>query len=252
MKLHKLTNQNIVIKGKPLKDIEWQPFISELPIPSKVLFITKGLENYSIKKISWDFGDKTKINTFTNRKEPPEHLEVQHIFRQKNCQDLTTIYVCASVYTDNNQIYETQHYLIEPCTKKGNNYIDPENFKNQILSYYDSNDLTDELAMSVMQIANRLSYASNFINYTYREEMVGDALIKMLEAVRQKKFDPEKGNPFSYFTKIAYHAFCNRIKKEKKMRDALNQYQEHIFDKLSNEGILNQSSNIKPSDENDM
>ena len=165
MKLHKLTNQNIVIKGKPLKDIEWQPFISELPIPSKVLFITKGLENYSIKKISWDFGDKTKINTFTNRKEPPEHLEVQHIFRQKNCQDLTTIYVCASVYTDNNQVYETQHYLIEPCTKKGNNYIDPENFKNQILSYYDSNDLTDELAMSVMQISNRLSYASNFINY---------------------------------------------------------------------------------------
>ncbi len=31
-----------------------------------------------------------------------------------------------------------------------------------------------------------------------------------------------KNNPFSYFTKVAYHAFVNRIKKEKKVDEVLH------------------------------
>ena len=98
--------------------------------------------------------------------------------------------------------------------------------------------MPDALAMSVYQIANRLAFAPNFLNYSYREEMVGDALIKMYEALNSHKFKSEKGNPFSYFTKIAFHAFCNRIKKEKRIRQALTLYQEEVYDTLIGEGIL--------------
>ncbi|MFA5753896.1 MAG: hypothetical protein WC905_00860 [Patescibacteria group bacterium] len=73
---------------------------------------------------------------------------------------------------------------------------------------------------------------------TYREEMVGDAVIRMIEALTQQKFDPEKGNPFSYFTKIAFHAFCNRIKKEKKMRQALTDYQNEIYNGMASDGHM--------------
>lgn len=73
---------------------------------------------------------------------------------------------------------------------------------------------------------------------TYREEMVGDAVIRMIEALTSQKFDPLKGNPFSYFTKIAFHAFCNRIKKEKKARQTLLNYQNEIYGNMKNEGIL--------------
>ena len=73
---------------------------------------------------------------------------------------------------------------------------------------------------------------------TYREEMVGDAVVRMVDALISKKFDPDKGNPFSYFTKIAFHAFCNRIKKEKKMREALTNYQIEVYSEMRNEGML--------------
>ena len=60
--------------------------------------------------------------------------------------------------------------------------------------------------------------------------MIGDAILKMLTALRNKKFNIDSGNnPFSYFTTIAFHAFINRIKKEKKHRETINQYQEKVY-----------------------
>lgn len=63
-------------------------------------------------------------------------------------------------------------------------------------------------------ICNNMSYRHNFINYSFREEMVGDAIENCLSAV--DNFDPaqEKQNPFGYFCLIAWRAFVRRIKKE--------------------------------------
>lgn len=73
---------------------------------------------------------------------------------------------------------------------------------------------------------------------TYREEMVGDAVIRMIEALTSQKFNPHKGNPFSYFTKIAFHAFCNRIKKEKKVRETLANYQNKIYNEMIDNRVI--------------
>ena len=83
----------------------------------------------------------------------------------------------------------------------------------------------------IHKIAHGLSYSSNFINYTYRDEMVGDALVKMYTAVTNKKFNVDSEyNPFSYFTTIAFHAFINRIKKEKKHAATLSEYKEKVYE----------------------
>ena len=38
-----------------------------------------------------------------------------------------------------------------------------------------------------------------FINYSYKDEMIGDAVVKMIAAVKNKKFNLEStSNPFSY------------------------------------------------------
>jgi DNA-directed RNA polymerase specialized sigma24 family protein len=65
-------------------------------------------------------------------------------------------------------------------------------------------------------LCERLSYRPNFINYSFREEMVGDAIENCLSAV--DNFDPneQKQNPFGYFSLIAWRAFVRRIQKEKK------------------------------------
>ena len=117
--------------------------------------------------------------------------------------------------------------------KKKENYVNPKEFFAQIKDYYENDNLCDELAESISKIATGLSYATNFINYTYKDEMVGDAVVKMVTALKHKKFNIESGsNPFSYFTTIAYHAFINRIKKEKKYKQTVTDYQEVMYQEM--------------------
>jgi len=118
-------------------------------------------------------------------------------------------------------------------SKKKEYYVNPKEFYNQIKIYYKTDDLCDNLAESVHKIATGLSYATNFINYTYKDEMVGDAVVKMFTALKHKKFNIEShSNPFSYFTTIAYHAFINRIKKEKRYKQTINEYQETVYEEI--------------------
>ena len=247
MKLKTCTNHDIHIKGKTPDDFQWCDFIKEMVVPSKSLFIITDVPSTfdTIKKINWDFGDNTKIVTVTNRKQPAQDIEIKHIFRV-NTKEIQTLTIQASVYTDDT-MYITPSFLVQSLkSKDANNYINPTIFRDQIIQYYNDGILTDEVADSVQKIANRLAFATNFINYTYREEMVGDALIKMVEALRSHKYIPTKGNPFSYFTKIAFHAFCNRIKKEKKARTALEELQKDTYERLVADGSLPyQGSNPK-------
>ena len=130
-------------------------------------------------------------------------------------------------------------------TKKKKNkkeyYVSPKEFLQQLKTYYETDDFVDELATSTYKIAVGLSYSPNFINYSYKDEMIGDAVVKMIAAVKNKKFNLEStSNPFSYFTTIAYHAFINRIKKEKKYRETINDYQEQIY------GTMTQDEKLTP------
>ena len=75
--------------------------------------------------------------------------------------------------------------------------------------------ITDYIAESFLKIAEHLSHRPNFINYPFREDMIGDGVENCL--LYAHNFDPEKStNPFSYFTQIIYYAFLRRIEKEKK------------------------------------
>ena len=75
--------------------------------------------------------------------------------------------------------------------------------------------VTNYIGECFLKIANHLSYRPNFINYTYKEEMISDGIENCLQYV--KNFNPEKSNnPFAYFTQIIYYAFIRRIQKEKK------------------------------------
>jgi len=118
-------------------------------------------------------------------------------------------------------------------SKKKEYYVNPKTFYEQIKDYYKTDNLDDQLAESINKIAIGLSYATNFINYTYKDEMVGDAIVIMFTALKHKKFNIDShSNPFSYFTTIAYHAFINRIKKEKRYKQTINEYQEVVYEEI--------------------
>ena len=77
--------------------------------------------------------------------------------------------------------------------------------------------ITNYLGECILKISNHLSYRPNFINYTYKEEMISDGIENSLQYI--DNFDPEKSkNPFAYFTQIIYFAFIRRITKEKKQQ----------------------------------
>lgn len=66
-----------------------------------------------------------------------------------------------------------------------------------------------------LKIAEGLSHKPNFINYTYRDEMIADGVENCL--MYFENFDETKSsNAFAYFTQIIYYAFLRRIQKEKK------------------------------------
>ncbi len=126
------------------------------------------------------------------------------------------------------------------------NYVDPIEMEQLIIKYYETGELKDDLADMVQKIATRLGYAQNFINYSYKGEMIGDAIIKMITALTRKRFKCNSGyNPFSYFTKVAYRAFQNRIKKEKKEHDTIHRYQNEIYSLLTESGQLPVQKNAK-------
>lgn len=217
----------------------WQDTLEPFKTPNTLSFIVSGLPvttKDTIKKISWDFGDNKGIKTITSRKIniSPDAMYEHKYHKLQN----TTLCVAVSVYTEN-VIFVPDTIELRAVNKvEKEHYVEPAKFKDQIVEYYKTGKMTDDVADSVQKIANRLAFAPNFINYSYREEMVGDALIKMMEALVGKKFDPAKGNPFSYFTKIAFHAFCNRIKKEKKNHETRLIYQQDIYDRLISDGII--------------
>ena len=112
--------------------------------------------------------------------------------------------------------------------KKKVHYVNNKQFleaiveRKQHLKEAEESDLpkpqvTNYLGECILKIANHLSYRPNFINYTYRDEMISDGIENSLQYI--DNFDPEKSkNPFAYFTQIIYFAFVRRITKEKKQQ----------------------------------
>ena len=132
------------------------------------------------------------------------------------------------------------------------NYVDPIEMEKLIALYYKTGELKNDLADMIQKIGTRLGYAQNFINYSFKAEMIGDAVIKMITALTRKRFKCNSGyNPFSYFTKVAYRAFQNRIKKEKKEHETLHRYQEEVFNLLTENNQIPTRKNTKRTNEDD-
>ena len=74
------------------------------------------------------------------------------------------------------------------------------------------------IGQCIIDIANRLATKRNFSGYTWKGEMIDDAIMSCTKAVT--KFDPsklppeKKPNGLAYFTSVANRAFINRIQYE--------------------------------------
>ena len=115
---------------------------------------------------------------------------------------------------------------ILPVKKKPKQYVNNADFMYALTQYKElskqakegnlpSPPIPNYIGECFMKIAEGLSHKPNFINYSYRDEMISDGIENCL--MYFDNFDPSKSsNPFAYFTQIIYYAFLRRIQKEKK------------------------------------
>jgi len=118
--------------------------------------------------------------------------------------------------------------------KEKAHYVNNKEFSQAVMDYaVECRDLkeqnkpvpkvTDYIARCFIKISEGLSHRPNFVRYTYREEMVMDAVENCLRAIGNYNIETAtrtgKPNAFSYFTQICYYAFIRRIMKEKKQQD---------------------------------
>lgn len=90
----------------------------------------------------------------------------------------------------------------------------------------------------LLKIATHLSYKSNFVNYTYRDDMISDGVENSLTYL--DNFNPTLyTNPFGYFTTIMAFAFIRRIQREKKMTYVkYKMLEKALIDSQGNDGIM--------------
>ena len=131
--------------------------------------------------------------------------------------------------------------------KKSIHYVNNSDFSTAVVSYVEKveearkNETTipkvpDYIATCFLRIAEGLSHKANFIRYTYREEMVMDAVENCLKAIGNYNLEAAtrtgKPNAFAYFTQITWYAFLRRITKEKKQQEIKLKY-------LTKAGVVN-------------
>jgi len=147
---------------------------------------------------------------------------------------------------------ELEEYSTET---KPAHYVDNKKFLAALIEYrqqvldaqakgLDKPIVSRYLGECFIKIATHLSYKANFINYTFKDDMISDGIENCLTAV--EKFDPSKSaNPFAYYTQIIYFAFVRRIQKEKKQQATKYKFLENIdIDQIvsqseDNEEIIN-------------
>ena len=123
--------------------------------------------------------------------------------------------------------------------KKSIHYVNNADFSTAVVSYVEKVEnarkeetdipkVPDYIAQCFLRIAEGLSHKANFIRYTYREEMVLDAVENCLKAIGNYNLEAAtrtgKPNAFAYFTQITWYAFLRRITKEKKQQEIKLKY----------------------------
>ena len=111
--------------------------------------------------------------------------------------------------------------------------------------------VTNYIAECFLKIAEGLSHKANFVRYTYREEMVMDAVENCLKAIENYNLETAtrtgKPNAFAYFTQISWYAFLRRIEKEKRQQDIKVRYlsesgiEQLVADEINNDEAARQT-----------
>ena len=98
------------------------------------------------------------------------------------------------------------------------NYVNNKDLLKEFIKYRESGIIGEALGGMYLLIARNMANKSSFIGYTWREEMISEAVLTCCKYC--KNFDPAKSNnPFGYISMVCKNAFLNYIKKQNRHGD---------------------------------
>jgi len=106
--------------------------------------------------------------------------------------------------------------------RRKNNYLNNadllEEIKHCKIVGAERNELyiSDKLTEYMYKLAHKISSSRNFINYTYKDEMIQESVVHALYKAFPN-YDVSRSNPFSFFSTVIIYKFIEMIKKEKKI-----------------------------------
>lgn len=93
----------------------------------------------------------------------------------------------------------------------------------EVIASREKGVISDKLGKMLLMLATKYSLRPNFINYSFREDMISEAMVDLSK--NALKFNPEKSNnPFAFYTTCIYHSFIgflNAERKHRRIRDEL-------------------------------
>lgn len=117
-------------------------------------------------------------------------------------------------------------------------YIDNVKFYNDLIEYNNAcnaaidagmpvPDVPNVLGKAYLDIAKGLASTYRFVNYTYKDDLIGDAVETCVKKTRN--FDVTAyDNPFAYFTQICWFAFINYTGEEYKQKKIIYRACENL------------------------
>lgn len=141
--------------------------------------------------------------------------------------------------------------MVKVKKKAKQEYVNNKDFLAALISYKELVEKSKEedtarprvpnyIGECIMKISTHLARKPNFINYTFKDEMIADGIENCLQYI--DNFDPNKSsNPFAYFTQIIWYAFIRRIQKEKQVLYTKYKLTQHV-------NLMNSSSDSQGHD----
>lgn len=130
-----------------------------------------------------------------------------------------------------------------------NNYVSPKQLKLELIEYKKTHVISDKLGQMILDIATRYASKPNFNGYTYKEDFVADAILRVIEQLDKIDLDHPKSNPFAYLTKICHWKFVAKINYEKRYTNTKERYQAEKYEDFAREENISLTKNV--SQQND-
>jgi len=97
--------------------------------------------------------------------------------------------------------------------------IDAKELKRELIEFKRVGRASERLGEMFIEMSQGMSNRRNFINYTYKDEMISQAILYLIKYSKNFNPDYKNSNAFAYCSQIIFNAFRQIIIKFKKDSD---------------------------------